>query len=125
MLATPWLSVDDGRAAALPPLAQGCAADSLDVASPIRIASLNSGVTLRRAPNSDQPLRATLNALGAPDPVQWLLNDRLQGSSEGDALMKIPLPQRGDYRITALARDGAFATLRLKVLGPPDIPQSR
>ena len=117
VLATPWLGVDDRRAAALPPLAPGCAADSLDVASPIRIAGLNSGVTLRRAPNSDHPLRVTLNALGTQESVQWLLNGRLQGSSEGNALMKITLPQRGDYQITALARDGAFATLALHVAG--------
>src|SRR5574337_447736 len=125
VLAMPWLSADDRRAATLPPLAPGCAADSLDVASPIRIAGLNSGVTLRRAPNSDQPLRVTLNALGTQGPVQWLLNGRLQGSSEGDASMRITLPQRGDYRITALARDGAFATLTLQVLGRPDLPPGR
>ncbi|MEO6925137.1 MAG: penicillin-binding protein 1C, partial [Rhodanobacter sp.] len=117
VLAAPWLSVDDQRAAAMPPLASGCAADSLDVASPIRIAGLNSGVTLRRAPNSDHPLRVTVNALGTQGPVQWLLNGRLQGSSEGDAAMTIVLAQAGDYHITALARDGAFATLRVHALG--------
>ena len=119
VLAAPWLSVDDQRAAAMPPLAAGCAADSLDVASPIRIAGLTSGVTLRRAPNSDHPLRVTVNALGTQDPVQWLLNGRLQGSSEGDGAMTIILPQGGDYQITALARDGAFATLRVHALGQP------
>ena len=117
VLATPWLSLDDRRAATLPPLAPDCAVDSLDLASPIRIAGLSSGVTLRRAPNSDHPLRVTLNALGTRGSVQWLLNGRLQGSSEGDALMKITLPRSGHYRITALARDGAFATLRVQALG--------
>ncbi len=120
VLTTPWLSAEDRRAAALPPLASGCATDSLDVASPIRIAGLNAGVTLRRAPNSDQPLRVRLNALGAQGTVQWLLNGRLQGSSDGAALMTITLPQGGDYRITALARDGAYATLRVHVLGAGD-----
>jgi penicillin-binding protein 1C len=50
--------------------------------------------------------------------VQWLLNGRLQGSSEADAAIAISLPQAGDYRITALARDGAFATIALRVVGP-------
>ncbi|MGB5938102.1 MAG: hypothetical protein WBG81_01570, partial [Rhodanobacter sp.] len=72
----------------------------------------------RRAPNSDKPLRVTLRALGAQSGVQWLLNGRLQGSSEADAAIAISLPQAGDYRITALARDGAFATLTLRVVGP-------
>ena len=107
-LATPWLSVDDRASSALPPLAPGCAADSLDVASPIRIAGLSNGVTLRQAPNSDQPLRVTVQALGAQGTVQWLLNGRLQGSSEGDAKLALILSQSGDYRVTALASDGAF-----------------
>jgi penicillin-binding protein 1C len=114
-LATPWLGVDDRQRSALPPLAPGCAADSLDRATPIRISGLAGGVTLRRAPNSDQPLRVTLRALGAQTTVQWLLNGRLQGSSAADAAIAITLPQAGDYRITALARNGAFATLRLNV----------
>ena len=117
LLATPWLSVDDRRAAALPPLAPGCAADSLDAASPIRIAGLNPGVTLRRAPNSDHPLRVTLNVIGAQGPVQWLLNGRLQGSSVGAAPILISLPQAGDYQVTALAADGAFAAVLLRVSG--------
>jgi len=120
----PWLSVDDRRASTLPPLAPGCAADSLDVASPIRIAGLNPGVTLRRAscvvrraPNSEHPLRVSLNVMGTQGLVQWLLNGRLQGSSEGAAPILITLQKAGDYRITALAADGAFATLALHVAG--------
>ncbi|MEO5812073.1 MAG: penicillin-binding protein 1C [Rhodanobacter sp.] len=116
-LATPWLSVADRREATLPPLAPGCAADSLDTASPIRIAGLNTGVTLRRAPNSAQPLRVTLNALGAHGEVQWLLNGRLQGSTTAAAPILLTLPQTGAYRVTALAADGAFATISLHVAG--------
>ncbi|MEO6800604.1 MAG: penicillin-binding protein 1C [Rhodanobacter sp.] len=115
VLATPWLSVDDQRASALPALAPACATDSLDVASPLRIAGLNPGVTLRRAPNSDRSLRVTLNALGAQGPVQWLLNGRLQGSSVSASPILLALPQPGDYRVTALAADGGFATLALRV----------
>jgi penicillin-binding protein 1C len=114
-LAAPWLSTDDARQATLPPLAPGCAADSLDVASPIRIAGLTQGVRLRQAPNSTHPLRVSLQALGASGEVQWLLDGRLQGSSDGSATMQLSLPQAGDHQITALARDGAFAQLTLSV----------
>jgi penicillin-binding protein 1C len=114
-LAAPWLSTDDARQAALPPLAPGCAPDSLDVASPIRIAGLTQGVRLRQAPNSTQPLRVSLQALGATGEVQWLLDGRLQGSSEGSATMQLSLPQAGDHQITALTRDGAFAQLAVSV----------
>ncbi len=116
-LATPWLSADDRQHTTLPPLAHGCPADSLDSASPIRIAGLRDGIMLRRAPNSDQPLRVTLNALGAQGNVQWLLNGRLQGSTTAAAAIQIALPQAGAYRITALAADGAYATISLRVSG--------
>jgi penicillin-binding protein 1C len=114
-LATPWLSVDDRARSALPPLAPGCAADSLDVANPIRIAGLSNGVTLRRAPNSEQPLRVTLRALGAQGSVQWLLDGRLQGSSEDAAPISLALPQTGRHTITALTGTGAFSSLQLNV----------
>ncbi|MEP7186050.1 MAG: penicillin-binding protein 1C [Rhodanobacter sp.] len=117
-LATPWLGVDDRNASALPPLAPGCAADSLDVATPIRIAGLSNRVTLRRAPNSDQPLRVSLRALGAQGDVQWLLDGRLQGRSENDQPIAITLRQSGEDKITALARDGAFATITVHVAAP-------
>jgi penicillin-binding protein 1C len=115
-LATPWLSVDDRADSALPPLAPGCAADSLDRATPIRIAGLADGVTLRKAPNSDRPLRVTLRALGAQGKVQWLLDGRLQGDSEGAAALTLLLRQPGRHTVTALARNGAFSSLQLNVV---------
>ncbi|WP_426701598.1 penicillin-binding protein 1C [Rhodanobacter sp. Col0626] len=114
-LATPWLSVDDRTRSALPPLAPGCAADSLDVANPIRITGLSNGATLRRAPNSDKPLRVTLHALGAQGTVQWLLDGRLQGSSESAEALSLTLPQPGRHTVTALARSGAFSSLQVTV----------
>ncbi|WP_437343366.1 penicillin-binding protein 1C [Rhodanobacter lycopersici] len=117
-LATPWLSADDAAHAALPPLASGCAPDSLDVASSIRIAGLGDGARLRQAPNSTTPLRVTLQALGIAGEVQWLLDGRLQGSSLGHADMRLALPQAGDHQITALTRNGAFAHLSVHVDKP-------
>ncbi|MEW9625219.1 penicillin-binding protein 1C [Rhodanobacter geophilus] len=114
-LATPWLSADDAAHAALPPLAPGCAPDSLDLAGPIRIAGLVDGARLRLAPNSTRPLGVTLQALGTTGEVQWLLDGRLQGSSLGHADMRLALPQAGDHQITALTRNGAFARLSVHV----------
>ncbi|WP_445146721.1 penicillin-binding protein 1C [Dyella sp. Tek66A03] len=110
-LATPWLSPGDVAASALPTLAPGCAPDSLEVASPIRIAGLSNGALLRQAPNSAEPLSITLHALGTADDVQWLLDGRLQGSSHGGADMRITLTQPGPHQITALSSHGAFARL--------------
>ncbi|HTH69409.1 MAG TPA: penicillin-binding protein 1C, partial [Rhodanobacter sp.] len=114
-LATPWLGQDDRESSALPPLAPGCAADSLDRATPIRIAGVANGVTLRKAPNSDRPLRVTLRALGAQGSVQWLLDGRLQGDSDGAAPLSLTLQQPGHHTVTALARSGAFSSLQLNV----------
>ena len=123
------MNADDLAASTLLPLAPGCAADSLDRASLIRIAGVSNGSVLRRAPNSDQPLRIMLRALGARANVQWLLNGRLQGSSTGADARAITLGQAGTYRITALASDGAFATLMLRVanagLRPAQCPNNR
>lgn len=114
-LATPWLDVDDRERSALPPLAPGCAPDSLDVASPIRVAGMSDGATLRRAPNSDRPLRVRLQALGAQGVVQWLLDGRLQGTSEDAGFIAIKLTRPGRHTVTALARSGAFSALTLNV----------
>ncbi|KLD75048.1 penicillin-binding protein [Xanthomonas hyacinthi DSM 19077] len=117
-LATPWLSTDDLAASALPPLAAGCAPDSLDAASPIRIAGVADGVTLRKPPNAAEPLHVTVNALGTVDDVQWLLDGRLQGASAGAKPIQIALPLPGDHQITAVAQNGPFARITLHVLGP-------
>jgi penicillin-binding protein 1C len=114
-LATPWLSEDDRSSSALPPLAPGCAADSLDVANPIRIAGLSNNVTLRKAPHSGEPLRVTLRTLGAQGTVQWLLDGRLQGSSENAEAFSLSLLQPGHHTVTALARNGAFSSLQVTV----------
>ncbi len=116
-LATPWLSQDDRAASALPSLAPGCPADSLDNASAIRIAGLADGVRLRRAPNSSQPLRVTLKALGATGTVQWLLDGRLQGTTEDAHSIALALEQPGAHTITALTARGAWSSLRVSVMG--------
>lgn len=115
-LASAWLSPDDERAAAVPPLKPGCAADSLDSSSALRIAGLGDHSTLRKPPNSQEPLRITLQALGSAGQVQWLLDGRLQASSEGSETVRISLPVAGAHQVTALSRQGPFARLSLTVL---------
>ncbi len=114
-LATPWLRSEDIAAATLPALKPGCAADSLDSSTPIHIAGITDGSTLRRPPNSDNPLRITLQALGTTAQVQWLLDGRLQASSEGSEAVSIALPIAGKHQVTALSRQGPFARLTVNV----------
>ena len=111
--------MSDRAASALPALAPGCAPDSLAVAVPIRISGLREGSVLRQAPNSAEPLRIAVRALGAQDAVQWLLDGRLQGSTQGEGSITLTLARPGAHALTALSPDGAWASVAFAVAGPP------
>lgn len=115
-LATPWLSVDDRQASAIPPLAADCEPDGLASMEVIRIDGVAPGSTLARAPGSAQPAQIRLRALGANGRVNWLVNGALAGKSNGGEGFPLSFPVAGDQRITALADSGAWAEIRLRVL---------
>lgn len=56
-----------------------------------------------------------LQALGAQGNVQWLLDGRLQGTSEDAAALTLDAAAAGRRTITALAANGAFSALRINV----------
>ena len=115
-LVTPWLNVDDREQEILSPLATGCAPDALDRADVIRISGLNDDAVLRRAPNSEKPLRVTLRALGAQSRVQWLIDGRLQTSAPSGAPVTLSLDQPGAHRLTVLTEDGAWDSIAFSVM---------
>ena len=117
-LATPWLAADDRAASALPPLAPGCAPDSLAVALPIRIAGLRDGSMLRQAPHGRDGLRVQVHALGTPGEVQWLLDGRLQGVTRAAGTLTVTLARPGRHALTALSPDGAWASVGFDVAAP-------
>ncbi|GAA3917770.1 penicillin-binding protein 1C [Luteimonas lutimaris] len=115
-LASPWLSVAERRASRLPPLARDCMADGRDALEQLRIEGLNDHATLARAPGSRHPVRLSLRALGTGSPVQWLLDGRRIGESEGARAFVHDFDAPGEHTLTALAQSGAWASLEFRVL---------
>jgi len=115
-LAYPWLSRDLRRRASLPPLAKDCAPDGLDAAQPLRIDGIADNAAIARAPNSAEPARLRLRALGASGTVLWLVDGRLEGETNGSAGFEHAFPEAGVHRVTALGAGGAYAQLQLRVL---------
>jgi penicillin-binding protein 1C len=115
-LAYPWLSAEDRRAAAIPPLSPDCVDDGLAGTETIRIDGVAPDSTLARAPGSPHPPQVRLRALGAGGRVSWLVNGALAGQSKSSEGFTLSFPTPGEQRITALADTGAWTELRLRVL---------
>src|SRR3546814_18555974 len=78
--------------------------------------SINDRATLARAPGSRHPGRLSLRALGTGARVQWLLDGRRIGETEGARSFSHDFDEAGDHTLTALAESGAWASLRFRVL---------
>jgi penicillin-binding protein 1C len=115
-LASPWLSLQTRRASRLPPLADDCMADGRDAIEDLRIEGLNDGALLARAPGSEHAVRLSLRALGSEHRVQWLLNGRWVGETEGNASFVRDFGEAGEQTLTALADSGAWASIAFRVL---------
>lgn len=115
-LAYPWLPRELRRRASLPALARGCEGDGLDASQPIRIDGIANQAAIARAPNSDKPATLRLRALGADGEVSWLVNGRLAGTTHGTGMFEHAFEQPGAQTVTALAADGAWAQVALRVI---------
>ncbi len=115
-LAYPWLSRDIRRRANLPPLATGCADDGLDAIRPLRIDGLTDQSAIARAPNSNKPATVRLRASGTSGDVLWLVDGRLQATTQGSRPFEHAFPEPGAHDITALTPQGAWARISLRVL---------
>ena len=91
-------------------------ADGRDATEELRIEGLDDGATLARAPNSAQPLRLSLRALGSEARVRWLLDGRLIGETRGAAQFVHDFGEPGAHTLTALADSGAWSRVRFRVL---------
>jgi penicillin-binding protein 1C len=115
-LASPWLSAVERSRSRLPPLADDCMADGRGAVEELRIEGINDRATLARAPGSQHEVRLSLRALGTDTRVQWLMDGRRIGESEGARPFAHDFGEAGEHTLTALAQSGAWASLRFRVL---------
>ena len=117
-LASPWLPAAWRDASRLPPLADDCSDDGRDAGASLRIEGLNDGATLVSPPGGDGGVRLSLRALGSEGRVQWLLDGRWIGESDGGRALVHAFETPGNHELTALADSGAWHALRFSVLAP-------
>jgi len=116
-LAAPWLSAAQRRAQQLPALATDCPPDRLDNPGVLHIEGLSDRTTLIRPPGSRHPPRLQLRALGSSARIDWLLNGRQIAHTKGSHTFTHEFAQTGEHTLTALAADGAWASVRFRVEG--------
>jgi len=115
-LAYPWLSSEQRRASAIPPLSADCVDDALSRMENLRIDGPREGSVLARAPGSRAAPTVRLRALGTASRVQWLVNGRLAAETRGARPWTHVFDAPGEQRITALTEGGAWSDLRVRVL---------
>lgn len=111
-LAYPWLSKATRQRSELPPLAKGCTPD--EYSTGLRIAGINDGSVLRTPSNRSGPITVRVQALGTDGQIQWLLNDRLAGQTQGSAPLDLKLDSSGDQHLVALDAAGRSASVRVR-----------
>ena len=115
-LAYPWLTRAQRKQSSLPPLAAQCAADGLESSEELRIDGIADHSSIARAPNSDKPAIVRLRALGTTGAVAWLVNGRLEATTESTQTWEHAFAETGEQTITAMTDAGRWAQVRIRVL---------
>ena len=90
--------------------------DGRDAVEDLRIEGLNDGAVLARAPGSEHAVRLSLTALGTDHRVQWLVDGRWVGETEGRAPLIRDFGEPGAHTLTAIADSGAWTSLAFRVM---------
>ena len=119
-----WITAccQDPKLRELPPLAADCSDDGRDAGESLRIEGVNDGAVLARPPNGVGGVRLSLRALGTASRVQWLLDGRWIGETEGGRSLAHEFAAPGAHELTALADSGAWHSLHFRLLGPASAP---
>jgi penicillin-binding protein 1C len=82
----------------------------------LRIDGIADNSVVARAPNSIKPASVRLRALGAIGEVQWLVNGRLEWTTQGAQSFEHQFKESGDQAITAMTDSGAWDRVDVRVL---------
>ncbi len=115
-LAYPWLSRSQRKQSILPMLASQCAPDGLESSQELRIDGIADHSSVARAPNSDKPAVVRLRALGAIGDVMWLVNGRLEATTQDAQTWEHAFSESGDQTITAMTDAGRWAQVSIRVI---------
>ncbi|MFA1289738.1 penicillin-binding protein 1C [Xanthomonas axonopodis pv. nakataecorchori] len=116
-LVSPWLSTSERAAAQLPPLADDCVPDGrMTGGGVLRIDGLSDRATLARANDAARPVRLQLRALGSEARIDWLLDGRWIAQTSGRQGFQRDFEEVGLHTLTAMASDGAWTQVRVRVL---------
>ena len=103
-LAYPWLSREMRQQSSIPALSPACRSDSIAQVQELRIDGIANNSVVARAPNSNKPASVRLRALGATGEVQWLVNGRLESTTQGTQSFEHQFTESGDQAITAMTQ---------------------
>ena len=83
----------------------------------LRLTGIEPGSLIRPAPG--QPAAVVrVQALGARDGVNWLLDGRLVGSGRAEQSLRLKLDQPGDHALTAIDGQGHYERVAFTLKGP-------
>ncbi|AVP98058.1 penicillin-binding protein 1C [Ahniella affigens] len=115
VLAEPWIGQVERDYNRLPAFAPGCQSESLSPSDSLRIEGLVNHSVLRKAPGSDEPVRARLRAIGASGRVDWLLDGRWLAEQGPAQSFDLSFTRTGTQTITALDEQGRFGQIEVRV----------
>jgi penicillin-binding protein 1C len=111
-LLEPWIDPQWKSETERLPLTPPCRATTPDRA--LRLMGIESGSVIRPAPGQ-QAAVVRVQAVGAREGVNWLLDGRLIGSGRPDQSLRMQLDQPGDHALTAIDQQGRYERVAFTV----------
>ncbi|MDR2689500.1 MAG: peptidoglycan glycosyltransferase PbpC [Azoarcus sp.] len=112
----PWLPAREQRAARLPPVAERCPPRAPVRGSPLVIAGVRDGESLRLPGGARKnDLRLKVSALGGAHQRWWFLNGTPLQRTQGHEELAFTLREHGQYQLSVLDESGQSASVHFQV----------